>query len=364
MKRIVFLVFVLCCGFVANIKSASSDVEEKMPSGSVTAVVETVSDGNGEEARAQGVLSEDRISNSGTKVVSGDNDGEAENHSATKATVSDDDKRVSDSLQRALAEDKKFDFLDSGAWRLGVLKITRRQTESVSEAYVRSLLNFKEGDAVSKRNIHASIKRLYESGWVKNCDWGLQKTGDETFDLHLTLDVCPKVSGFYFEGVKFFKDKELIAEMKSRVHQPLNEQRLRADRMRLLDVYHAKGFFDAEVEIGSEPSQEGYEEICVFVKEGRRHKIRSVSFEGVTAFKQSELKDLLQTKSWNLFSFFSKSGRIEEEKLQEDIETLRNFYINAGYLDVKIDRDDVILERAKKAWTLNEEHWNVIFCID
>ena len=82
----------------------------------------------------------------------------------------------------------------------------------------------KEGDVVSKRNIHASIKRLYESGWVENCDWSFRKTGDETFDLHLTLDVCPKVSGFYFEGVKFFKDKELIAEMKSRVHQPLNEQ--------------------------------------------------------------------------------------------------------------------------------------------
>ena len=250
MKRIVFLVFVLCGGFIANVEAVSADAEDKVRSGSDATVIDAVSDKNGADVRAQGVLSEDRILNSGTKAASGDNDGESQNHSATKADVSDDDKRVADSLQRALAEDKKFDFLDNGTWRLGVLKITRRQTESISEAYVRSLLNFKEGDAVSKRNIHASIKRLYESGWVKNCDWSLRKTGEGTFDLHLILDVCPKVSGFYFKGVKFFKDKELIAEMKSRVHQPLNEQRLRADRMRLLDVYHAKGFFDAEVEIG------------------------------------------------------------------------------------------------------------------
>ncbi len=350
--------------FRKDLKEALGESVSPLEEVSESPLGDAVSDKNNTDARAQRALPAERIANVSTEAVAGSTkEGETQNHSATKADVSDDEE-IASRLQRALAEDKKFDFLDNGTWRLGVLKITRKQTESVSEAYVRSLLNFKEGDAVSKKNIHASIKRLYESGWVKNCDWGLQKTGEGTFDLHLTLDVCPKVSGFYFEGVKFFKDKELIAEMKSRVYQPLNEQRLQADRMRLLDVYHAKGFFDAEVEIGSEPSQEGYEEICVFVKEGRRHKIRSVSFEGVTAFKQSELKDLLQTKSWNLFSFFSKSGRIEEEKLQEDIETLRNFYINAGYLDVKIDRDDVILERAKKAWTINEEHWNVIFCID
>ena len=351
MKRAIGILFVVsCCGFIAEAREVDSRT--------LTAIKEDV------ESDASLVTQHEIIaSDAGTKV---------QNSSSLKAneSVSDDgnpkknQEDAAKNVPKASAWDEKFDFLDNGTWHLGVLKITRKKTESISEDYVRSLLTFKEGDAISKKNIHDSIKRLYDSGWIENCDWKLEKTDAQKFNLHLTLDVCPKVSGFYFEGVKFFKCKELIAEMKSRVHQPLNEQRLRADRMRLLDVYHAKGFFDAEVEVSWEPSQEGYGEICVFVEEGRRRKIRSVFFEGVTAFKQSDLKELLQTKSWNLFSFFSKSGRIEEEKLQEDIETLRNFYVSAGYLDVKIDRDDVILERAEKAWTINEEHWDVIFCID
>ena len=303
--------------------------------------------------------------NAKSEVSSSDAKGEAQSHLNVKETgvVATGEKIESSTLQ-ASSEEKIFDFLDSGTWRLGALKITRRKTESVSEAYVRSRLNFKEGDTVSKKTVSDSLKRLYESGWVKNCDWKVQKTSEQTFDLHLVLDLYPKVSGFHFEGIKFFNEKTLTAEMKSRVHQPLNEQRLRTDRVRLLDVYRSKGFFDAEVAVCSRPSQPGYEEIFVTVKEGLRRKIRSVSFEGVKAFKQSELKELLQTKSWNLFSFFTKSGRIEEQKLQQDIETLRRFYVNAGYLDVEIDRDDVHLEREKKAWTLNEEHWNVVFCIN
>ncbi len=272
---------------------------------------------------------------------------------------------VSDPALKSSSEslDPSLDFLKNGGVPLRKLQITLHQAESISTAYVRSRLNFKEGDEVSLKEIQLSTKQLYESGWVENCRWHATPIDEKSFDLALDLDVCPKVSGFKFYGINFFSENTLIAEMKTRIHQPVNVRQLMADRIRLLELYRSKGFFDVQISMGTRTTQPGYQEIGISIKEYVRRKICGVFFEGVKAFKPDQLRSLLQTKSWSLLSIFNKSGRIEEKKLQQDIETLRNFYINAGYLDVVIDRNKIRLVKNEKAKTINEDHWRVCFCI-
>jgi outer membrane protein insertion porin family len=75
--------------------------------------------------------------------------------------------------------------------------------------------------------------------------------------------------------------------------------------------------------------------VVITITEGESYLIRSVNFEGVSAFKPKVLLKLMQTKKRNLWLF--RRGIFNEGKFQKDIERIRLYYQQEGYLDVKVE---------------------------
>lgn len=238
-----------------------------------------------------------------------------------------------------------LETLGSEGKRLEELRIVLKNNNSISEAFVRSHLGFKNGDSIQTKHINDATKQLISTGWFDKVDWSVSpKDASESVDLTLTLDVCPKIENFVFQGNKEFKDNTLIFEMKSRVNEPLNQQRLRSDILRLKAFYKSKGYLKAQLKLAIKPSKKGYAIVYINVNEGLCFKIRQIQFRGVRAFSSDDLSDVIQTKKWGFFSWLTRRGLYDEGRLLQDIESLRNFYQNAGYLDVEIDRKSVSLE--------------------
>ncbi len=251
--------------------------------------------------------------------------------------------------QTLLGIAQNLDFLDEGTFRIRDLKINLLENKTVSESYIRAHTSFKAGDIIRTRDLDMGTKQLFETGWVKDLSYTCDKVSEESVDVVLNIAICPRVESFYFIGNKNFKDNALIYEMKSRIHEPLNHQRLRSDAQRLEKFYASKGYCHAKVNITSKPTKENYAKIIVKIDEGLRFKIKDIRFVGIHAFKENELMDLLLTKTWGIFSWFTKSGIYSEDKLQQDITQLQNFYKNAGYLDVELDRSRVKVEENGEA---------------
>ena len=240
---------------------------------------------------------------------------------------------------------ESLEVLGNEVKRLDDLHIILKNNNSVSEAFVRSHLGFKSGDNIQEKHINWATKQLITTGWFDNVDWAVSpKDVSGGVDLTLTLDVCPKIEDFVFQGNKEFKDNTLIFEMKSRVNEPLNQQRLRSDMLKLKAFYKSKGYLNVQLEQMVKPSKKGYGIIYINIKEGLCFKIKQINFKGVRAFSTEDLLNVIQTKTWGFFSWLTRKGLYDEGRLLQDIESLRNFYQNAGYLDVEVDRKGVSLE--------------------
>lgn len=234
--------------------------------------------------------------------------------------------------------------LPEGEWVIQSLDIISTRYQSVSESFVRSHLGLNVGDKADASALERATKQLHRTGWINSARWEIRPSAAGEVQLRLIVDICPKIEGFKIVGNKNYSDNALIYEMKSRVHAPLNQQRLQEDVIRLKNFYISKGFLHVTIDANTQPGKSGYERICLQINEGARLKIKDICFEGVHAFKPNVLRDLVTTKPWGIFSWLTRTGRYNEEKLLQDIEAIRSFYVNAGYLDVVIDRAKVRLE--------------------
>ena len=250
-----------------------------------------------------------------------------------------------------------LEFLNEGTFHVRNLNVNLLKNTTVSESYIRTHIPFKSGDVIQTKDFDAVTKQLFATGWVDHLTYTCNKISEDSVDVVLNINICPRVESFYFTGNKNFKDNALIYEMKSRVHEPLNERRLQSDAQRLEKFYASKGYYKAKVKVSSKPTKENYAKIVVKVDEGLRFKVKDIRFVGIKAFKEAELLDLLHTKTWGIFSWLTKSGTYSEDMLQQDIVTLQDFYKNAGYLDVEIDRSRVNVEE-------NGEAMRITFSMD
>src|SRR5213595_2886249 len=72
------------------------------------------------------------------------------------------------------------------------------------------------------------------------------------------------------------------------------------------------------------------------VNEGIKGSVSTVRFEGNTHFSDRVLRKQMKTRQKTLFSFVDKSGRLDETQLQDDLQKIREFYQNHGYIDVAV----------------------------
>lgn len=230
------------------------------------------------------------------------------------------------------------------AWKVRSLQLNLNQETSVSKAFIASHIGFVEGDEIDVTALQVASKQLYNTGWVDTLRWEVKKVNAHTLDLRLSLVVFPKIAEFRFEGNKGFSGKTLEYEMKSRINEACNPHCLQADAVRLKTFYTSKGYCKSDISITHEPLRDGYETVIVTIHEDLGYKIKRIDFQGVKAFKHGQLRDLLVTRKWGPFSFLNKTGRLDEDRLQHDIDTLRNYYRNAGYLDIEINRKNVAIQ--------------------
>ena len=139
-------------------------------------------------------------------------------------------------------------------------------------------------------------------------------------------------------GAQRLKPRSLLKQLTLKKNKPLTEQGVEEDRQKLLDYYRDKGFPDAEVRSSiamDEPNSTGV--VTFTVNEGGKSTLEHVIFQGNHAIKSQELRFTMKgTRGKTFYSFIDKSGRLDQTKLKEDLDSIRELYQNRGYVDIDI----------------------------
>lgn len=211
---------------------------------------------------------------------------------------------------------------------------------------VFSYLPVRVGETFNDEKSVASIKSLYATGFFK--DVRIEVDGDV---LVVLVEERPAIASVEFSGVKEF-DKEVLTKALKEIG--LGESRIfdkalvdRAEQ-ELKRQYLARGLYGAQITSTVTPIERNRVTINFSVEEGGVSHIKQINFIGNNAFSDSELVDQLNLTTPGWFSWYTKADQYSKQKLAGDIEALKSFYLNRGYIEMQVESTQVSISQDKK----------------
>ena len=210
---------------------------------------------------------------------------------------------------------------------------------------VFSYLPVKVGETMDDEKSAAAIKALYATGFFKDVRLEI-----ENGVLIVTLQERPAIAEIDIVGTKEFTKEQLKDGLKqtglaeSRI---FDKSLLDKAEQELKRQYYGRGKYAVSVTTTVTPLERNRVAINFNVVEGEVAKIRQINIVGNKDFKEKDLLELftLTTPGW--MTWFSKNDQYSKQKLAADLETLRSFYLNRGYLEFSIDSTQVSISPDK-----------------
>jgi len=198
---------------------------------------------------------------------------------------------------------------------------------------MRTKVGLPYSDTVAETDIRA----LYNTGQVQNVRIFGQPESDGV-KVIVAVQTRTMLNEIQIDGATRISPKKLRKNLGVKLNTPLREEDLEKGREKIMETYQAHGFNDVEVTFRVEAIDaiRGTSRAVYTVNEGIKGSVSTVRFEGNTHFSDRVLRKQMKTKQKTLFSFVDKSGRLDETQLQDDLQKVREFYQNHGYIDVAV----------------------------
>jgi outer membrane protein insertion porin family len=211
---------------------------------------------------------------------------------------------------------------------------------------VFNYLPLKVGETYTDDKGTAAIKALYATGLFK--DIRIEIEGNV---LVVAVEERPSIADVNFTGTKEFEKDALIKALKDiGVGSTHIFDKSLVDRaeQELKREYLSKGLYGVQITTTVTPIERNRVNITFAVDEGDAAHIRQIKFVGNKAFTDSELLKNIKLSTPGWFTWYSKSDQYSKQKLSGDIETLKSYYLDRGYLEMQIESTQVSITPDKK----------------
>jgi len=228
---------------------------------------------------------------------------------------------------------------------VGELTIRFLELENVTPELVRANIQTTEGAPYDEALIDKDIRSLYRAGLFEYIEVKRNFRNAGTVDLLFELRPKYRVEKITFEGNERISTRRLRRETKIRENDALDERRVRLDVEALHEHYQNRGYSEAVIDYDiTRDRSTGMGVVTFFIDEGRRVRISKVNFVGNDSVSDRQLRKAISTRRWHPFSWLTGTGRFQDETFEDDLDTLRDFYREKGFLDVSISAADVLFE--------------------
>ena len=218
--------------------------------------------------------------------------------------------------------------------------------QRVEPGTVFGSLPFRVGDQYDDDKGSAAIRALFALGLFK--DVRLEVQGDV---LIVAVEERPTVADVDFVGTREFdKDtlKKALREIGLTEGRPYDQALADRAEQELKRQYINRSLYGAEVVTTVTPIERNRVNLTFTVTEGNPTRIRELHIVGNKAFSESTLKDQLELDTGGWLSWYTKSDRYSRTKLNADLEALRSYYLQRGYLEFRIDSTQVAISPNKQ----------------
>jgi len=170
------------------------------------------------------------------------------------------------------------------------------------------------------------------------------KVSAKIVDGKVVVDVVESsqiINRVAFEGNRNLKSDQLSVEVQEKGHTGFDAAKADADVQRIKDAYKKIGHSEVQVSYRLVQLPNGRVDVVFKVDEGDKTGVRAINFVGNHAISSYRLNSLMQTTTMNFMSWFKTSDVYDPDRLAQDQEAIRKYYLKNGYADFRIVNTDV-----------------------
>ena len=202
-----------------------------------------------------------------------------------------------------------------------------------------SYLPIKVGERVDDEKIAQAVKALYATGFFR--DVRLEAQGDV---LVVVVQERPTISSITFVGNKEFDTdtiKKALKDIGIAEARIFDRSALDRAEQELKRQYITRGLYGAKVQTTVTPQERNRVALNFTIEEGDAAKIARINIVGNKAFTEKELLNAMTLTTPGWFTWYTKNDQYSKQKLSADLETLRSYYQNRGYLEFNVESTQV-----------------------
>ncbi|MHB9030355.1 MAG: outer membrane protein assembly factor BamA [Candidatus Latescibacterota bacterium] len=196
------------------------------------------------------------------------------------------------------------------------------------------------GSSLSSDNTSEAVRKLWNLGIFSDVRI-LREEVENGSKVVIRVVELPVVNSILLDGFREFKEQEVINTINLARNKAIGERTVAKMTRQILDMYIAKGFLLADVNFRMNPLPDDSSkvDVAITVTEGKKVKVKKITFEGNQNIGAGKLKKIMQTKEDRWFS----SGDFKKENLEKDKDTIVRYYKTQGYRDASVLSDTLLV---------------------
>lgn len=221
-----------------------------------------------------------------------------------------------------------------------------RGLQRISAGTVFNYLPVAVGETFSEDKQGAAIRALFNTGFFKDIILEL-----EGGTLVVNVVERPSVAKIVIEGNKDIKKEDLADALKKiglAEGKVYNKQILDKVEQELRRQYFSHGKYGLKIKTEVTELTRNRVGIHIDIAEGKVAKIKQINIVGSRAFSNDDIKKDFELSTTNFLSFYSKDDQYSKQKLSADLEKLRSYYLDRGYINFSIESTQVDITADKR----------------
>ena len=217
----------------------------------------------------------------------------------------------------------------------------------IEESAVKSKITQKVGEPISTDKTSEDIKNIFKMGYFVDV-----RAEIEPFEGGIRLVYIvkekPVIVKIEFQGNKEFDDSKLKEKITITIGAIADSVLIQDNANKLRAFYEEEGYWLSSIVPVIKKISTDEVNLTYQIEEGSKVKIKRINAEGNKFISTRRIKKVMDTKEWWIFSFITSSGYYKKERMESDLEKIRDLYFNNGFIKVAVGEPKIQLTDNKK----------------
>ena len=228
-----------------------------------------------------------------------------------------------------------------------ISKVTILGNVKIEEAAIRGVIKSQEGKPFSIDQVREELRSIFALGFFTDVQVDIKDAPKGKEVIFIVIEK-PSIREVVIKGNQKVKLEDIKEKMTLTTRSIFNLEKVKEGVEQIRRLYFSKGYYGVKVEYKVDSLETNEVTVTFDITEGPKGRIKKIAFKGNKNLKTGDLKKLMQTKEWTLVAILTKTGILDEDILKNDIQLLTAYYIDNGYLDVKVSEPKIDLRDPKR----------------